>query len=91
MELTTPFVKEKSAFLQWRPISYVATERDVTNSTGIEYYPLKNINTDDFFDTESLLHMYYGEKIFDILAQKMNVSFGSADDGYYNAKHYNSW
>lgn len=91
MELVTPFVADKTAFLQWRPISYIASERDVTNSTGIVFYPLKKPTINNLFDKDDILYLYYGDDIENNLLQRMNVSFGTSKDGFYNENHYNSW
>lgn len=91
IELTTPVVPKKSGYLQWRPVSYTHSDRDVTNSTGSIFYPIRTATADDYLSKNSLLYMYYGERMFDVLVKRMNVSFGTWKDGFYKETNYNTW
>ena len=91
MELTTPNHHQKIGFLQCRPISYTRPVRDVTNSTGMVFYPLKRATVNDYFNKNSLLYKYFGENLFENLVQRMNVSFGEKADGFYKATKYATW
>merc|ERR1719225_2272974 len=40
---------------------------------------------------KSLLYALYGEDLKDMLVRKVNVTFGSADDGFYKKTNYHAW
>lgn len=91
VEINSPKNENTSMYLQWRPISYMTKERDVTDSTDVVFYPLGK--SKDAFDdaTNSILLPYYEENINGIIARKLNVSFGSNGDGFYKKTNYTSW
>ena len=91
MELSTPLVKDKSAYLQWRPVSYTNRDRDVTDSVNTVYYTVRNATVDNYFTKSNLFYMYYGENMFNILVQRMNISLGSAGDPFYKETQYSTW
>lgn len=90
MELSTPKKSNNSAYLQWRPLSYTHSDRDVTNSTAAIYYPVKKAVVDDYF-SNNLLYKYYGEGMYDVLVQRMNISMGEKQDNFYKATNYTTW
>ncbi|XP_011504557.1 PREDICTED: lysosomal protein NCU-G1-like [Ceratosolen solmsi marchali] len=91
LELSTPVIYKKSAYLQWRPVSYIKPDRDVTNSSSTVFYPIKNATTDIYFSNTNLLYMYYGENMFNILVQRMNISLGGKGDNVYKETQYATW
>ncbi|XP_014230291.1 glycosylated lysosomal membrane protein A-like [Trichogramma pretiosum] len=91
IELKLPASYINSGYLQWSPVSYIYPERDVINSTSSISYPLKNATTNDYFNMHNLLYMYYGDKLWDNLARRMNISFGEKNDGFYKATNYATW
>ncbi|OXU26891.1 hypothetical protein TSAR_015188 [Trichomalopsis sarcophagae] len=91
MDLSTPVINERSAYLQWRPVSYTDELRDVTDSVGSIFYPVKKATVDDYFNKNNLLYMYYGENLFNNLVQRMNVSLGAKGENYYKESQYATW
>ncbi|XP_058802303.1 glycosylated lysosomal membrane protein A-like [Phymastichus coffea] len=90
MKLRTPKINNKLGYLQWRPVSYTHIDRDVTNSTGTVYYPLQKAVVDNYF-SNNLLYKYYGEGMYDVLVQRMNISMGEKRDKFYKATNYTTW
>ena len=86
VDLQTTNSKEKGrgGYLQWRPVAYVADERDIVNSTETALYPLKNITNASSECDETLLAMYFGTKLQSSLLNAVNISFGAKDDGFYS-------
>ncbi|XP_076173147.1 glycosylated lysosomal membrane protein [Ptiloglossa arizonensis] len=81
----------EGAYLQWRPISYTTVSRSVTSSTEtIQYPPLKVANHTRAI-TNSMLYCYYGDKVNDLLTQRIIVSLGIQGDGFYKHTHYSTW
>jgi hypothetical protein len=91
MELSTPLIHNKMAYLQWRPVSYIKPDRDVTNSSSTISYPVKNATTDSYFNNKNLFYSYYGENLFNILVQRMNISLGGKGDNFYKETQYATW
>lgn len=91
MDLRTPVINERSAYLQWRPVSYTDKLRDVTDSVGSIFYPVKKATVDDYFNKNNLLYMYYGENLFNNLLQRVNVSLGAKGENYYKESQYATW
>ncbi|KAJ8669732.1 hypothetical protein QAD02_000991 [Eretmocerus hayati] len=91
MELTIPQLLGKSAYMEWKPVSYTAPDRDVTDSTGSTIYSMKNATVDEYLSKNNLLYSYYGDKMYDYLVQRVNVSFGTSGDGFYEKSMYNTW
>lgn len=78
-------------YLQWRPVSYTAADRDVTSSTGAEYYPLTHVVDHARSANNSLLYSFFGYTVDRLLLQKVNISLGSKGDGFYKQGNYSSW
>lgn len=93
MKISTPEVKNSSnlAYIQWRPVSYLSTHREVTDSTEIYSYKLAQASNKTRKFTDSFLHIYYGDKMLTNLVQKMNISLGDEGDGFYKSTRYSTW
>uniref|UniRef100_A0A0C9RFA9 NCUG1_1 protein n=1 Tax=Fopius arisanus TaxID=64838 RepID=A0A0C9RFA9_9HYME len=94
VELRTPWklinkgIEEAEAYLQWRPVSYTTSDRDVTSSTDVIHYQLRNCSN---IDKKSILYAYYGGHRADLLMEKINITIGSSGDGFYTKTNYSTW
>lgn len=87
-ELNTKNKKRESGYLQWRPVSYLTSHRDVTSSTDTIYYNL--VNCSNIYNN-SLLYAFYGDESNNLLINKINVTIGSSGDGFYKKTNYATW
>lgn len=78
-------------YLQWRPVSYIAPDRDFTNSTETMQYPPYKVANRVNAIKNSMLYCYYGEGAKDLLVQTIMVSLGSQGDGFYKKTRYTTW
>ncbi|XP_012257715.2 glycosylated lysosomal membrane protein B-like [Athalia rosae] len=81
----------EGGYLQWRPVSYTAADRDVTSSTKAQYYALVHVDNHVQSANNSLLYSFYGYTVDKILLEKINISLGSKGDGFYKKGNYSSW
>ncbi|KZC13593.1 Lysosomal protein NCU-G1, partial [Dufourea novaeangliae] len=97
VEVRTPPYKSmddyqtEGAYLQWRPVSYTNTSRDVTSSTETVQYPALKVTDHTSAIKNSLLYCYYGDKVNDLLTQRIIVSLGMQGDGFYKRTNYSTW
>lgn len=92
MKISTPEKNSSNlAYVQWRPVSYLSTHREVTDSTEIYSYKLNQASNKTRNSTDSFLAIYYGDKMFTNLVQEMNVSLGDEGDGFYKNMRYSTW
>lgn len=95
VEVRTPPYKRmnnyntEGAYLQWRPISYTNGFRDITGSTDTMQYPPLKVSNHTSAIVNSMLYCYYGDKVNDLLTQRIIVSLGTKGDGFY--KKYSTW
>ncbi|XP_049791117.1 glycosylated lysosomal membrane protein-like [Schistocerca nitens] len=84
--------RSSGGYLQWKPVAYLAQNRDISNSTVTNVYgPIKS--PPKALDS-SLLSAYYGSQLTNgsqTLVQAVTVSFGESDDGFYKKTKYTSW
>lgn len=78
------------SFLQWRPVVYTTRARDLSESTGVNVSTSVQAEIDDQIK-KSVLYAMYGDKIGNYLVRKINVTFGSPEDGFYKKTKYNAW
>lgn len=79
------------AYLQWRPVSYNSASRDMSSSTGtMQYSPVKVLNHTSVVE-HTMLYSFYGNEVDKLLAQKVTVSLGSKEDGFYKKTRYLTW
>lgn len=90
----------EESYLEWKPICYTASTRDITNSIDVHLYGLKNETTTFSSPFEavksSILMSYYGQTSFsephsDLLINYFNMSFGTNKDGFYNKTPHIAW
>lgn len=80
---------EKKGYIQWRPVSYLSRDRSTSSSTETIHYDIKNSSK---LNNMSILHAYYGDdQRNDILIQKINVTIGVHNDGFYRYSNYSTW
>lgn len=84
-------VENNSAYLQWRPVSYVSANRDIAGSTQIVQYRPSNVNDRIAAIENSMLYCYYGREAKEMLVQTLLISIGSKGDGFYKNTHYTTW
>ncbi|XP_076657599.1 glycosylated lysosomal membrane protein A [Halictus rubicundus] len=81
----------QGAYLQWRPVSYTSIARESTNSTEtVQYSPIKVPDHISAIEN-SMLYCYYGDKVNDLLTQRIIVSLGTKGDGFYRRTFYSTW
>lgn len=73
------------------PISYTSLSRDVTNWTEIMQYPPLKVANHTSAIKDSMLYCYYGDKVNDLLTQRIIVSLGMKGDGFYKRTYYSTW
>ncbi|XP_074105584.1 glycosylated lysosomal membrane protein [Cotesia typhae] len=76
-----------SGYLQWRPVSYLTSHRDVTASTETTFYNIINCSN---ITNNSILYAFYGDSN-NLLINKVNVTIGSSGDGFYKKTNYATW
>jgi len=77
-------------FLQWRPVCYTSTLRDIGDSTGVLYSALRNVNMSLLGDN-FLNWMFTDKDLHSLPLQSFNVYFGTTGDGFYKASNYTAW
>lgn len=81
----------KGGYLQWRPVAYVAKERDISYSTETSSYGVTNVKNRNARLNHTLLYAYYCSHLDNLLVQSTIVSFGLKEDGFYKKTNYTSW
>lgn len=83
--------KESGAYIQWRPVVYTTSSRDMTNSTESVQYSIQKLSEPTTLLNGSLLFNFYGYKLLEIQASATNVSFGTSGDGFYRKTNFAAW
>jgi len=92
VDLQTPITESgKGGYLQWRPVAYVAKERDLSDSTETRTYGVRNVTDHTAHLKNTLLYAYYSCNSDNLLVQSTTVSFGLKEDGFYKKTNYTSW
>lgn len=92
MDLQTPMTESgNGGYLQWRPVAYVAKERDLSNSTETRSYGVRNVKDHTTHLKNTLLYAYYSCNLDNLLVQSTTISFGLKEDGFYKKTNYTSW
>nr|CAD7396179.1 unnamed protein product [Timema poppensis] len=81
----------KGGYIQWRPVAYIAKERDLTNSTDANNYGLSNVTYPSAVLNSSALYAFFSSSLENMLVQETVVSFGLKEDGFYKKTNYTSW
>nr|CAD7409085.1 unnamed protein product [Timema cristinae] len=71
----------KGGYIQWRPVAYIAKERDLTNSTDANNYGLSNVTYPSAVLNSSALYAFFSSSLENMLVQETVVSFGLKEDG----------
>lgn len=74
-------------WLQWRPVCYTSTDRDIADSTGLTQTDVRYL-TDSSILTDSLIGWLNLSSTF---IQGFNLTFGVEGDGFYTASNYTAW
>nr|CAD7197201.1 unnamed protein product [Timema douglasi] len=80
----------KGGYIQWRPVAYIAKERDLTNSTDANNYGLSNVTYPSAVLNSSALYAFFSSSLENMLVQETVVSFGLKEDGFYKKTNYTS-
>ena len=78
-------------YLQWRPVVYTTKARDLSESTGVSVGMSEKVTDIEGSLQKSLLYILYGDDLKDIFVRKINVTFGSPEDGFYKKTKYQAW
>ncbi len=78
-------------WIQWRPVCYTSTKRDIGDSTGVYQTEIRNVTDDNFLDDSLLDWLSLGLEIRSLSVKSFNVSFGVESDGFYQASNYTAW
>ncbi|CAG2055870.1 unnamed protein product [Timema podura] len=81
----------KGGYIQWRPVAYIAKERDLTNSTDANNYGLSNVTYPSAVLNSSAVYAFFSSSLENMLVQETVVSFGLKEDGFYKKTNYTSW
>lgn len=78
-------------YLQWRPVVYTSSQRDMTNSSTSMQYTAVNIQDSNKALNLTLLYSLFGFKLAEMLVVETNVTFGESGDGFYHKTNYAVW
>ncbi|GLH13426.1 Glycosylated lysosomal membrane protein [Gryllus bimaculatus] len=88
----------KGGYLQWRPVAYISSVRDVANSTDATIYSPQNVTNpvEDLKGTLILSGFCSNDTgtetcLNATLVQATAVSFGLKEDGFYKKTKYMAW
>ncbi|XP_063612873.1 glycosylated lysosomal membrane protein-like isoform X2 [Penaeus indicus] len=92
-EITTPLSRAGSqgGYLQWRPVSYLTSDRDINFSTFPninETFPLLDNIT---LAKSSLAYALLGEDLLTRVTATTTVAFGQPKDNFYTGNNYTTW
>lgn len=79
-------------WIQWRPVCYTSTKRDIGDSTGLYQTELRNVTEGLHTLKNSLLgwlSLGLDERLLSL--KGFNVSFGIEGDGFYQGSNYTAW
>lgn len=79
------------SYLQYRPISYTAETRDITDKTDVQLNEPIFIEDAKTYLNSSLAYSYYGDALGNNLVQSFNISFGQTQDKFYSFTNYTTW
>ena len=78
-------------WIQWRPVCYTSTKRDIGDSTGVTQTEIRNVTDDNILDDSLLSWLALGLDMRSLPLKGFNVSFGVESDGFYQASNYTAW
>jgi len=83
-------IRSLQHFLQWRPVCYTSTVRDIGDSTGLVYSAVTDMDI-SLLANNFLNWMLTDEELESLPGQGFNISFGTTGDGFYKASNYTAW
>lgn len=86
MEFDSP---QRQHYVQWRPVCYTSTERNIGDSTAVDQMPASDVSPARLDD--SLVGWLATDDRPLLLVQGLNVTFGVQGDGFYGQSNYTSW
>ncbi|XP_058823640.1 glycosylated lysosomal membrane protein-like [Topomyia yanbarensis] len=75
-------------YLEYRPVSYTHSERDVSTSTETHQSETKTVESPSEELQATLAYAIFGKQLDSLLVQGMNISFGLSGDGFYSKTNY---
>lgn len=91
-ELVIPGYNDSlQAFLQWRPVVYMTSSRELSASTDVNISHPVTLHAPNEALRQTILYAFYGEDLKDMLVKSVNVSLGASGDGFYNKTKYQAW
>lgn len=78
-------------WIQWRPVCYTSTKRDIGDSTGMYQTGIRNVTDDEVFENSLLQWLLLDIDMPSLSMNGFNVSFGVEGDGFYKASNYTAW
>ena len=79
-------------WMQWRPVCYTSTKRDIADSTGLTQSPIGNVSdADRLLDDSLMAWLTLGTDLHAFSVQGLNVTFGVQGDGFYQSSNYTAW
>jgi len=82
--------KHKS-YLQWRPVVYTTRARDLSESSGVNVSQSIRVTEIGSKLSKSLLYVLYGNDLENYLVRRINVTFGSPEDGFFKKTKFQAW
>lgn len=94
--LPNPSHQMSSGFLQWKPVSYLSTDRGRKSATKVKHYEIVDIRDRELAVTQlesSVVEAVFGAvwNRSDVIIKSTNVSFGLSGDGFYLENNYTVW
>ena len=82
---------EHKSYLQWRPVVYTTRARDLSESTGVNVSSSIRVTEIGSKLSKSLLYVLYGNDLENYLVRRVNVTFGSPEDGFFKKTKFQAW
>ena len=79
------------SYLQWRPVVYTTRARDLSESTGVNVSSSIKVTEIGSQLSKSLLYVLYGNDLENYLVRRINVTFGSPEDGFFKKTKFQAW
>ena len=78
-------------WIQWRPVCYTSTKRDIGDSTGLYQTDIKNLSDYGRLQNSLLEWLSLDFNMHSLSVKSFNISFGVEGDGFYQASNYTAW
>ncbi|XP_022095872.1 glycosylated lysosomal membrane protein A-like [Acanthaster planci] len=80
----------EGSYLQWKPVSYVLTERTMENARHVYQYNLDTKRDQIKMPNASIAHAFFSAAEM-VQVGAVNISFGITKDGFFKKTNYTSW